>query len=251
MSKYYDLMQQAGIGLGDSVSLPNGAKTTDREEQNVKGSELVLEAPASIREESFKLVQRLFLTSDPALLPKSVVFAAVDADSVAASSLVCAIAAQALAENVSGSVCLVRANLRTPEVFATDHGFADSLRQGGGIRGFVSQKGRDNFWVLSTGSQPENSINLVNSDKMRERMAELRREFSFVLVDVPAFGVSADGMALGRLSDGVVLVLEAHSTRREAAVRIADNLRMAGIPVLGAVLNNRTFPIPAALYKRL
>jgi len=58
-------------------------------------------------------------------------------------------------------------------------------------------------------------------------------------------------MVLGRMVDGVVLVLEANSTRREVALRVTESLKAMNIPVLGAVLNNRTFPIPAAVYKRL
>jgi len=45
--------------------------------------------------------------------------------------------------------------------------------------------------------------------------------------------------------------LEANSTRREAAVKVSENLRAAQIRVLGAVLNKRTFPIPESLYSKL
>jgi hypothetical protein len=48
-----------------------------------------------------------------------------------------------------------------------------------------------------------------------------------------------------------VLVLEANSTRRDATARIAERLHAMQVQVLGAVLNKRTFPIPASLYRRL
>jgi Mrp family chromosome partitioning ATPase len=86
---------------------------------------------------------------------------------------------------------------------------------------------------------------------MKGRMLELRAEFSFVLIDAPPLNAYGDALLLGRLVDGVVLVLEANATRREVALRIAENLRAAKIQVLAAVLNKRTFPIPLALYKRL
>lgn len=92
---------------------------------------------------------------------------------------------------------------------------------------------------------------LVNSDRLRDRLGELREEFDYLLVSAPPLSAFADGMVLGRMLDGVVLVLEADTTRREAAVRVTEGLRNSRIPVLGAVLNNRTFPIPAAVYKRL
>jgi Mrp family chromosome partitioning ATPase len=86
---------------------------------------------------------------------------------------------------------------------------------------------------------------------MKERLAELRSAFDYVLIDAPPLNSYADAMVFGRLADGVVLVLEANATRREAALRVAESLRSAKISVLGAVLNKRTFPIPSALYKRL
>jgi Mrp family chromosome partitioning ATPase len=53
------------------------------------------------------------------------------------------------------------------------------------------------------------------------------------------------------LTDGFVLILEANVTRREAALKVSENLRASGIQVLGAVLNKRTFPIPESLYHKL
>jgi Mrp family chromosome partitioning ATPase len=43
--------------------------------------------------------------------------------------------------------------------------------------------------------------------------------------------------------------LEANSTRREAADKVAESLRAAQVTILGAVLNKRTFPIPESLYR--
>jgi len=45
--------------------------------------------------------------------------------------------------------------------------------------------------------------------------------------------------------------LEANSTRREAARKMTQSLQMTNTPILGAVLNKRTFPIPENLYRRL
>ena len=105
--------------------------------------------------------------------------------------------------------------------------------------------------MLSSGSLKKDSPSFLNSDRMKERLAELRREFDYLLIDAPPLNAYADAMALGRLVDGVVLVLEANATRREAALQVTESLRAAKIPVLAAVLNKRMFPIPAALYKRL
>jgi protein-tyrosine kinase len=253
MSKNYELLQQAEFGLGGTpaatrVGIEAAPKT---QESTVNGAMAAAESVAG--EESLKLVQRLFLnTGQPS--PKAVMFAAIDSGK--GCSRLCATAARLLAESVSGSVCLVEANFRgpsLPSVLGVDnhHGLADALRQEGSIKGFAKRAGRDNFWLLSSGAVGNDSLSLLSCDRMKERITELRSEFDYLLIDAPPLNTYADGMILGRLTDGVVLVLEANTTRREAALRVTESLRTTRIPVLGAVLNNRTFPIPEALYRRL
>jgi receptor protein-tyrosine kinase len=91
----------------------------------------------------------------------------------------------------------------------------------------------------------------MNSDRMKTRLAELRKEFDYVLIDVPPLNKYADATALARQTDGVVVVLEANVTRKEAATKAVESLRSSGISILGAVLNKRTFPIPEKLYNLL
>jgi receptor protein-tyrosine kinase len=86
---------------------------------------------------------------------------------------------------------------------------------------------------------------------MRARFAELRKEFDFVIVDAPPMTRYADAIALGKLCDGVVVVLEAGSTRRKAARSAVQTLGSSRVQVLGAVLNKRTFPIPESIYNRI
>jgi receptor protein-tyrosine kinase len=253
MSNNYEFMQQMRIGLAGSTS---ARETTVRAVAKNKTSiiaEIPAELPPAIRAESLQLVQRLFLTSEQTP-PKAVVFAAIDSGN--GCTRLCSITAQLLAENVSGSVCLVEGNFRTPSLpslfgVQNHHGLFDCLRHEGAIREFAKEVGRDNLWLLSSGSQGTDCVSLLNCDRMKERIAELRSAFDYVLIDAPPLNSYADAMVFGRLTDGVVLVLEANATRREAAVRVTESLQATRIPVLGAVLNKRTFPIPSALYKRI
>jgi Mrp family chromosome partitioning ATPase len=199
------------------------------------------------------LVQRIFLlqTQKP---PRLVVFAAIDKGS--GCSEICAQVAETLARNVRGSVCLVEANFRSPslpQLFGTTNhfGLTEALLRDGPIRSFAKPLHAENLWLLSCGSVAVDSPGLLNSDRIKVRFDELRKEFDYVLVDAPPLSPYADAITLGQLADGLVLVLEANSTRREAAVRVAENLRGAQIRVLAAVLNKRTFPIPESLYHRL
>ncbi len=92
---------------------------------------------------------------------------------------------------------------------------------------------------------------MLSSSRTRERLVELRSEFDYVLIEAPAVNINGTATLLGALSDGVVLVVEANSTRREVARKAKDSLDRANVRLLGAVLNNRTFPIPDLIYRSI
>jgi protein-tyrosine kinase len=252
MSKEFELIQQADLGLA-ALEAKDVEAERDTNNKSAYATDAMAQVDRSVREELMKLVQRLFLTPGHEL-PKTLMFAGIDG--ATGCSQLCAVTADLLAQSVSGSVCIMEADCRSQrlgELFGVENhfGFADSLRQEGPIRAFAKQLLRVNLWLLSSGSLGSDCRNFLISDRMTERIAELRAAFDYVLIDAPPLNTNAEAMVLGRNTDGVVLVLEANTTRREAALRAAQNLRAAGITVLGAVLNKRTFPIPAVLYKRL
>jgi capsular exopolysaccharide synthesis family protein len=205
---------------------------------------------AFCHEERMKLVQRLFILpgSDA---PRMVLFCGVETGD--GSSWVCARVSETLASQVKASVCVVDANLRTPflhEHFRTDNlcGLADAILGSGPIRDFAHQLKGSNLWLITCGSRTAESHTLLTSDRLHSRLTELRAEFDYVLLDGPPVNLYADATLLGKLAEGAVLVLQANSTRREAARKAKESLDSAKVRLLGAVLNKRTFPIPEALY---
>jgi polysaccharide biosynthesis transport protein len=259
MSRNFELMQQAGrtIDLGRSVQ--DGAIVAPVQSidspilMNPDRPWVSLNHDQRSHEEVLRLVQTLFL-SQAQNGPRLVVFAS--AQKGGGCSQICAQVAEVLPKNVHGSVCLVEANFRSPslpELFNTTnhYGLTDALIKEGPIRSFARQLPTEGLWLLSCGSLASHSPSLVNSNRIKARFEELRREFDYTIVDAPPLSRYADAVALGQLADGLVLVLEANSTRREVAQSIAANLKAAKVRVLGAVLNKRTFPIPESLYSRI
>jgi receptor protein-tyrosine kinase len=82
-------------------------------------------------------------------------------------------------------------------------------------------------------------------------LAELRNEFEYAVIHGPVAGISSEAAVLGQLADGIILVLEAHSTRRATARKIKDTLEAAQVRILGTVLSERRFPVPDRIYRRL
>jgi polysaccharide biosynthesis transport protein len=204
-------------------------------------------------EEALRLVQQIFLlqAQEP---PRVVVFAGVDHGN--GCSRMCASVAETLARNERGRVCMVEANFRSPALpgmfGVTNHfGLTEALLRDGPVGNFAKQVRQENLWLLSSGTLAVDSPSLLASDQLRLRIEELRELFDFVIIDAPPLNRYSDAVVLGQLSNGLVLVLEANSTRREAAAAVAESLRSAKVPILAAVLNKRTFPIPEKIYKML
>jgi hypothetical protein len=82
-------------------------------------------------------------------------------------------------------------------------------------------------------------------------LAELRKEFEYAVVQGPVAGISSEAALLGQLTDGIILVVGAHSTRRATARKIKETLEGAQSRLLGTVLSERRFPVPEGIYRRL
>jgi len=209
-----------------------------------------LDTNPAAKQEIVKLVQRLFLSPQGV---RRVVFAGTETG--CGCSWMLSRVAEELASQGRGTVCVVDCNLRSPGLhqqfgMQNHHGLSDALMGPGPIREYVHRWSR-NLWMVSCGGSPENGVNMLGSERMRARMAELRMTFDFVLIDAAPLSTCNDAIVLGALNDGVVLTLKANSSRRETARNALHELQTANVRVLGAVLNQRTFPIPESLYKKL
>jgi capsular exopolysaccharide synthesis family protein len=249
MSKHFELLQQM------EKEQPFGYET--RTTTTVFPAPIISRGDSDLTqrasEEALRLVQQIFLvqSKEP---PHVVVFAGIDHGN--GCSHVSASVAELLAKNARRPVCLVEGNFRSPALpayFGTEnhHGLTEALLQDGPISSFTKPVLQDNLWLLSSGTLASDSANLLASEQLRERVAELRSEFDFVIIDAPPLTRYADAVVLSQHADGLVLILEAEATRREAASAVVANLRSSKIPILAAVLNKRTFPIPEKIYNRL
>ncbi|MFZ3201616.1 MAG: CpsD/CapB family tyrosine-protein kinase [Candidatus Acidiferrales bacterium] len=205
-------------------------------------------------DEVMKLVQRVFILPETAASPEAVAFCGVDEG--AGCSWVCARAGEALAEESPGTVCIVDANLRTPslgEYFGIQKcdGFAEAMTGTRPIREFARRLEKGNLWVVTAGAVGAEPNGALNPARLRARFSELRDEFDYVVMDTPAASSHPDAVLLAQLTDGVVLVVGSNTTRRETARIAKENFKASRVPILGAVLNRRTYPIPEALYTRL
>lgn len=204
-------------------------------------------------QEEIKLVQRVFFSTGTGS-NRIIVFSGVENGKT--SGRICARAAETLATQVDASVCAVDSNPSSRSLheyfgISNDLGLADVVLQNSSIREVAQRIGESKLWVIPCGAATEGSQLLLNPEGLRCWLEELRSQFDYVLINAPSASRFADSTLIGQLSDGVILVVEANASRRETTRRLVETLEAAKVPIRGVVLNNRTFPIPESVYRKL
>jgi Mrp family chromosome partitioning ATPase len=165
--------------------------------------------------------------------------------------------AQALASQDAGSVCLVDLDVRTPTVDSRfqlhgRRGFSDALFDDAAIDSFVHHLPETNgLSIMPVGTRPLEAAAVIGGGPAQHRISELSEMFDYVVGLAAATAVHPDAVLLGPLFDGAVLVLEANATRASTARAAVEALQRATVNLVGTVLNNRTYPIPRAIYRWL
>jgi non-specific protein-tyrosine kinase len=86
------------------------------------------------------------------------------------------------------------------------------------------------------GSSLANPVALLSSKNANDLLHRLRAEFDFVVIDTPPVLPVADSHILAGLVDGVIIVVRARHTRREAIALGLENFQTPNL--LGAVIND-------------
>jgi protein-tyrosine kinase len=207
-------------------------------------------ANRSTREELTKLTQRIF--SPPSGTPPGVVvFSGVEGG--VGTSSICAFLAEVLVEQINTKTILVDANLRHPhlhEFFGLDgkSGLANAIEGKRPAASFLLPTAFSGLSILPAGIPQGDLHPLLSSRELPGLFSELRSIAQLIIVDSPPILQYADASLLGRIGDGMVMVIGANATRREVARKAKNLLESAQIHLFGTVLNKRVFPIPAILY---
>lgn len=82
-------------------------------------------------------------------------------------------------------------------------------------------------------------------------IAAMESRFDFTIMDLPPILKTTDTALMALKSDGLVVVIEQKLLKWEVIKEGIRSLEETGVPVLGAVINQRRFDLPKALYDRL
>ena len=89
--------------------------------------------------------------------------------------------------------------------------------------------------VITTGGTAS-AGGLLQSQTLRQTLAQLRRRDWYVVIEAPSTASSADAQSLARLADAAILTVELRRTRRPEVVDAVAQLTRVGTPLLGTVV---------------
>jgi polysaccharide biosynthesis transport protein len=199
---------------------------------------IVRDSPRSPIGDAYHMLQAnlKFLSSDDEL--KTIVVTS--SVSKEGRSEVAANLAAAIAQ-VGRRVLLVDADMRHP----AQHHIWDLMNIAGLSNVIVDQVALDaalqqampNLRVLTSGVMPPNPIALLDSKRMSSLVATFARDYDFVIFDAPAMAGTADSAVLGKMADGILVVVHPGVVDSASANSAKEFIAQSGQNVLGMVIN--------------
>ncbi|MDJ0615537.1 MAG: polysaccharide biosynthesis tyrosine autokinase [Calothrix sp. MO_192.B10] len=158
-------------------------------------------------------------------------------------SFVAANLAVAMAQ-MGRKVLLVDANMRHP---TQHHIWGLSLKNVVGLSNVITnqvsidipiEQVMQNLFVLPSGTLPPNPLSLLNSQRMAELVQGFVQDYDLVIFDTNSILGTADATTLGRLTDGILLVVRPGVVDWNSANSTKDLLSQSSQNVLGMVVND-------------
>jgi polysaccharide biosynthesis transport protein len=94
------------------------------------------------------------------------------------------------------------------------------------------------LYILPSGPVPPNPAELLGSDQMRKLLEILSVSFTHIVIDSPPVSSFTDGVLIGSMVDGVLLVVHGGKSSRDVVRRSRQLLLDVGAKIVGVVLNN-------------
>ncbi|ROZ85956.1 polysaccharide biosynthesis tyrosine autokinase [Gordonia sp. OPL2] len=213
-------------------------------DSNIEGGKLVdFAAGASLAAESYRKLRTNLSFIDVDNPPHTVlVTSAVGSEGKTTTAMNLA---ASLAE-AGNSVLLVDADLRRPQVASrmklpVSIGLTNWLRGDAPLGDLLQVGPVDNLSVMTSGPQPPNPAELLDSERMIRGLTELAAEFDHVVLDSPPILPVVDAVILSKSVDAVLVVARVGRSKTKYVSSAIESLARAQARLAGIVLTDTKY----------
>ncbi|NQT70323.1 MAG: polysaccharide biosynthesis tyrosine autokinase, partial [Desulfobacteraceae bacterium] len=200
---------------------------------------VVLNSPKSTASEAYRGIRTNILFSSAEFEPQVIMVTSSgpqEGKTITSSNLAITMAQS------GNKVVLLDCDMRRPRVnklfgISRNRGMTNLLVEKTDLKLTVFNTSIPNLHVIPSGPIPPNPSEILGSKRMEELIEVLRKNFTRIIIDTPPITAVTDAALLGKLSDGVVLVVRANRTVRDMAKTGLEQLTAVGAKLLGVVLN--------------
>ena len=86
----------------------------------------------------------------------------------------------------------------------------------------VANKHNENLTIITAGKIPPNPSEMLASRAMTAFIKEMKEEFKYIILDTPPLQAVTDAQVLSTKADGILLVVKAGSTKKDAVLNSVD-----------------------------
>lgn len=139
-------------------------------------------------------------------------------------------------------ILLVNADMRRPTIhelfgLAKKKGLASYLGGNANIEEVLQRGIITHLDIIASGELPANPSEILGSEKMKEFIQLMKKEYDIILIDAPPLLAVSDSAVLVTEADAVLIVVSAGTTKVNALTAAAELLHNLGVKTLGVVLN--------------
>jgi len=108
------------------------------------------------------------------------------------------------------------------------------------VHQYDAKEGEKPFYIIASGQNPPNPIELLSSVRMAKLLDKLRDSYDYIILDLPPVSEVSDALAIAKQTDGILLVVRQHHCDRNSLSAASRQFDFVDGRVLGVVYNCTT-----------
>jgi capsular polysaccharide biosynthesis protein len=150
-------------------------------------------------------------------------------------------------------VLIIDADIRgskMPDYFnvSVSDGIVDLLEDKIGFEDAI-QDLSSNLHILPGGDTAINPHTIFDSHKVSNIIEKAKERYEIILINCASVKNCSDAVVLSSFVDGIALMINEGKVRRQVISNAIKPLILKNVNLVGAILNNHTYPIPEIIYK--